>query len=149
MAFEVKRFPGESIVIVKFSLPVHENLDELASLYLNIAQILDTCEPPVYGIFDLRDGELGFSDITLWLMEEADDRPGSLRDDRLLPVIVGSGDMVRLCAKKITQHIHHPVPQFASLSGALTFARTELAHAPAAPTSWRWSSAPDEEALTG
>jgi len=128
MGFTVQQLGNEPIVLVIFPLPIHEYLDELAEVHVQLADIADQCNRTIYYIpYSNQIVDLSYSDILLWIAERRDSTPGSIADPRIRVVLVGTTPMLRLAVKKFREQFEIDVPIFPHLDHAIAYARRQIA----------------------
>ncbi len=124
MHSEIEVLPDAPIVIV--SLQPHVGVDEeVHEIAAAVADLLDEMGSPLVVIHDFSDYDISFADMVQKLASESQGLPGSLSDERVIPIIVGRGAMVELGAHSFAQKQYGDVVVllFAELEDALDYAR--------------------------
>jgi len=124
----IRQLPGEPIVIVTLTLPVHEYMEEIGNLNAQIAEIARHTPGCLYRISDASHlDDISFSDILLWLMIQLEKQAGSIIDPRIKPIAVGQGIMSEAAIRKVKERFGLEIPMFPTLDQAIQFARNEIA----------------------
>ena len=120
----VEVLPDAPIAIA--SLQPHMNVDqEVRDIAAAVAELLDEMGAPVVLIHDFSDYDVSFADMVQKLASESQDLPGSLSDERVIPIMVGKSAMVELGAQSFAQRQYGDmvVLLFANLDDAVNYAR--------------------------
>lgn len=96
MSFEVRRLPGEPIIIVEAIPPFdrHE-VDDTNERVHRLARDIDS---RIFRISDVRLINVTFESIQETLAEHMSGEPGSITDPQMIPVFVGGGELSHILA---------------------------------------------------
>lgn len=115
--------PDAPIVVVTCKLNLDVYLMQQPKIEATVAAMADQSQCPVYKISDLSYlPDLDYCDILLWLEAQRLYTPGSFRDPRVRPIIVGTHPLIAVGIRKIRQMYGISVQQFATLDEALAHA---------------------------
>ncbi len=126
MAFAVKKLGDDPIIIVSLDVPLIRYLSNLRSTYAQVDQIATACAPPLYRIIDTRSLDLSFSDILLWMEEQAAVPRGGILDSRLTSLIVGTHPLLPAWSRRIKLAFNIDTPVYPYLELALIDIRTRI-----------------------
>lgn len=128
MPDHLSRIPNEPIILFR---PSAEDSTPPQETFARVAALLDEIGGKTYRIIDLIDVEanLRFGDMVQVMAAETSGAVGSGSDPRLMDVMVGTSDMLKLAAKSMgqRQYLGREVPLFATVDDALAFVRGEIA----------------------
>ena len=120
----IELLPDSPIVVV--SLQPHADIDrEVHEIAAGVADLLDEVGGPLIVIHDFSAFDISFSDMVQKLASESQGLPGSLSDERVIPMFVGRSAMVELGAQSFAQRQYGDtvVLLFAGLDDAIDYAR--------------------------
>ncbi len=120
----VEPLPDAPIVIV--SLQPHTNIDrEVQDIAAAVADLINEMGSPLVVIHDFSDYDVSFPNMVQKLASETQGLPGSLSDERVIPMFVGRSAMVELGAQSFAQKQYGDtvVLLFADLDDAVDYAR--------------------------
>ncbi len=120
----VEPLPDEPVVIV--SLQPHADVDrEVQDIAAAVADLLEEMGSPLVVIHDFSDYDISFPDMVQKLASETRGLPGSLSDERVIPIFVGRSAMVELGAQSFAQKQYGDtvVLLFVDLDDAIEYAR--------------------------
>ena len=119
----IELLPDSPIVVV--SLQPHADIDrEVHDIAAAVADLLDEVGDPLIVIHDFSAYDIPFSDMVQKLASESQGLPGSLSDERVIPMFVGRSAMVELGAQSFAQRQYGDtvVLLFAELDDAVDYA---------------------------
>ncbi len=120
----VEPLPDAPIVIV--SLQPHTDIDrEVQDIAAAVADLINEMGSPLVVIHDFSDYDVSFPNMVQKLASETQGLPGSLSDERVIPMFVGRSAMVELGAQSFAQKQYGDtvVLLFADLDDAVDYAR--------------------------
>lgn len=126
MPITVERLPNEPIIIATMTGKI--TADCIRDMYRFSAPIVDEIGGPVFRITDARVAESTFSDVVFILAEVAQEMPGSAKDPRVTPVLVGSNEWAKLVASSVGQQQYGKlnVPLYEEMDEALAYVRAQI-----------------------
>jgi len=125
MPFDLYRLDDEPIVVIDCHAPFDFTADIQAANQA-IAQLLeDELEPPIYRVYDFHEIEMDFGDLVASLAAKTRAGEGSIQDERIRTVMVGTHDLVRMKSESLrqTQYGGVEVPVFDTQEMAIDFCR--------------------------
>jgi hypothetical protein len=127
MSSSVTRQPNEAIVLVKYTEPFKPEVD-VAAVNKQVAKLVQEIPGEIYRIADVSAVQFEFSDIVMALNEATRRENGSLRDNRLHSIFVGTGSMVELAVNSLSQAQYGSIKSllFTSVDDAICYARSQL-----------------------
>lgn len=127
MGVRIERLPDEPIILVTIEQGYNMNR-EARETNEAISNLIGAGESGVYLIYDLRFLQMSFSDLVVALADNAQKSAGTASDSRLRPVVVGSGEMIKLgnMAMQQEQYGGLKIPMFPTPEEALSFIRDQL-----------------------
>ena len=120
----IEVLPDSPIVVV--SLQPHADIDrEVHEIAAGVADLLDEAGGPLIVIHDFSAFDISFSEMVQKLASESQGLPGSLSDERVIPMFVGHSSMVELGAQSFAQRQYGDtvILLFADLDDAVDYAR--------------------------
>ncbi len=130
MAFAIRKYSDEPVVVVTVDLPLdrfQSNVHLLGTQVDQLARRFDS--PPLYTIIDASELDLSFSDILLLIDEFSQGTPGPFANPRVYPIVVGTHPMIGIGVKKVRQRLELQVPWFSTLGEALDHIHARTRHA--------------------
>jgi hypothetical protein len=108
MGYEVKRLPGENILITT-AIDPFDFLTDLPPMFTAIDQARQGIAGKIINIYDLSGLTLTFSDLVVGLAGHMGGAPGSISDPTILSITVGSDELVHMGVEAFKQ------PQYGAL----------------------------------
>lgn len=133
MTFAIKQTSDASLVILTVDLPIERYPDQLHWLVAKINHMATTQDSPIYCILDLRDRDITYSDIMLWLHERQTKYAAVFSGTRVRVVMAGEQEMLGVAANHIRKRLGFDVPWFRTVDDALHYAQSELTMARSIP----------------
>lgn len=129
MAIEFEEFGNEPILYVTLTEPFSV-AEETGPMMARMAAMLDAHPGQLYCIYDTSGLTVAFSDMMFGLAEQAKGGAGSVKDNRLFVILVGTDAMITLAAQAMEQSqyggLH--IPLFDNRPDALAYARKSIAN---------------------
>ncbi|NDJ36072.1 MAG: hypothetical protein GYB64_15565, partial [Chloroflexi bacterium] len=124
MSLTFEKLSGENIVVVTYTSPWDPRQD-IAEAGRQTANVLAQVEGRLYRIDDLRLSGMTFSTFVQGIDEATNGTPGSMVDERVQGILVGTDELVRMASESMTQDQYGATdtPFFTTLEEALAHAR--------------------------
>jgi len=126
MPFELRHIEGEPIVVVECLAPFDFTVD-IQESNKAVADLLESgeMEAPLFRVVNFHELEMTFGDLVESLAAKTRDAEGSVQDERIRTVMVGTHDLVRVKSRSLrqTQYGGVDVPVFDHLEMAVDFCR--------------------------
>jgi hypothetical protein len=126
MSYRLERLPDEPIVVLTLLPDFSMRQDIRASSEEAALLIEQVAGDRIYFIYDLRDLRLNFSDVVTGLGQAAK-ATDMLKNPRIRTIIVGSGALVEMGVKALSQEQYggRPAPLFETVEEAIDYARQQ------------------------
>jgi hypothetical protein len=126
MSVSLEKLSSEPIVIVTIVGLV--NVEGMRDIYLQIAEILEAIDPPLYRITDVREQETSFAEMIEIVKEAGKGLPGTTTDPRIRNSFVGRHKFAMLARDfyRNSDPNRNSMPVFDTLEEALFSVRSEI-----------------------
>jgi queuine/archaeosine tRNA-ribosyltransferase len=126
MAASVQKLPKEPIIVVTYTPPFKGS--DVHVVNQQVAQIAKNIHSDIYRIADLRSVNIEWTELMAALQEATQRTDGTLRDEHIHSIFVGSDEMVSFAVESLQQRqyggIHAEL--FSSLDEAIDSARAQI-----------------------
>lgn len=125
MPFEIIREDDAPIIIVDCQAPFDFSKDIQAANQAVAELLTGEMEPPIYRVYDFHELHLDFGDLVASLAAKTRSGEGSIQDERIRTVMVGTHDLVKMKSESLrqTQYGGVDVPVFDTREMAVDFCR--------------------------
>ncbi len=124
-----QRFPGEPIVLITMIPPINPT-EDAPQASIEALKLKRETGGHVYRILDFSQIKLTFTDLVLGMAEDAH-HEGGMTDPDVTTAFVGSGELVQLGVKSLTEQKQYgavnPTRLFTSVDAALADVRAKIA----------------------
>lgn len=124
MPFIISKLSQEPIVLVQIDLASHEDAS-CASLQAQLDRIASDITPLVM-VLDLRDQEIRFCDMLLFLADCEANPKGTAADPRIRTILLSNHPMLPVMRQRFQQRLKISIHQACTMDEALRIARTTL-----------------------
>lgn len=127
MAYTLKQLPGEPIIIDTHVDPLEPS--GYTDFARELVALATSIEGPIWRIIDLSGVNVSFTVLVHVMAEEAKSGlPGTSGDPRVHPLVVGTGDSVKMIVDSAKQqHYGVEMQLFATQAEAVAYARAQIA----------------------